>query len=242
MRRFFLITLSTYFSIFTFDLIISKKTKADSAYGYGMQWCQMTRSGMDPFDSWKIITDSIFNNVPPSYQGDPYAPWSPTRTTSGAIASGISEGIVDGFAAAMRMSSLRPGMQQTMEANCPDFYYSASNYQFRNKKIKKKVCKMEMGDEGMMENKCRKKTEAELKAERPPVPINPKEKEAFCKINLYESDCKYYLDKKLKARLNSMPNQSQTIEQKLNEIQDLLDKGSINEKEYNVMRKKALGL
>ena len=142
----------------------------------------------------------------------------------------------------MRMSSLRPGMQQTMEANCPDFYYSASNYQFRNKKIKKKVCKMEMGDEGMMESKCRKKTQAELIEERPPIPINPKEKEAFCKINLYESDCKYYLDKKLKARFNSMPNQSQTIEQKLNEIQDLLDKGSINEKEYNVMRKKALGL
>ena len=40
------------------------------------------------------------NNVPPSYQrGDPYAPWSPTRTTEGAIASGIASGIVDGFTA-----------------------------------------------------------------------------------------------------------------------------------------------
>ena len=110
----------------------------------GAKWQEVV--WMDPFDAQKIITDSIFNNIPPSYQGDPYAPWSPTRTTSGAIASGVASGIVDGFAAAMRMSSLRPGMQQTMEANFPDFYYSASNYQFRNKKIKKKVCKMEMGD------------------------------------------------------------------------------------------------
>ena len=78
-----------------------------------------------------------------------------------------------------------------MEVNCPDFYYSASNYQFRNKKIKKKVCKMEMGDEGMMESKCRKKTQAELKEEVPPVQINHKGKEQFCKISLYESDCKY---------------------------------------------------
>ena len=118
-------------------LALPTAVKADNAYGYGMQMCQMMSSGMDPFEAQKIINNSIMNNVPPSYQrGDPYAPWSPTRTTEGAIASGIASGIVDGFAAAMRMNSLRPGMQQTMEANCPDFYKSASNYQFRNKKIK----------------------------------------------------------------------------------------------------------
>ena len=242
MRKFFLIASSAYCLIFIFELIVPRKLKADSAYGYGMQWCQMARSGMDPFDAQKIIQDAVVNNVPPSYQGDPYAPWSPTRTTGGAIASGISSGIVDGFAAAMRLSSLRPGMQKTMEANCPDFYYSASNYQWRNKKVKKKVCKLARGDEGTMERKCRKKTPEELLAERPLIPINPTEKANFCKINLYEEDCKYYLNKKLNARFDSIPAQSQTIEQKLDEIQDLLDKGSINKKEYNVMRKKILSL
>ena len=76
MRCFFLISLSNYFSIFTFDLIVSKTTKANRAYGYGMQCWQMARSGMDTFDAQRIITDSIHNNVPPSYQDDhdPYAP------------------------------------------------------------------------------------------------------------------------------------------------------------------------
>ena len=242
MRRFFWTTLSFYCSIFIFDLTTSKKLNADSAFGYGMQWCQMTRSGMDPFDSWKIITDSIFNNVPPSYQGDPYAPWSPTRTTSGAIASGISSGIVDGFAAAMRVSYLKPGMQKTMEANCPDFYNSAKNYQFRNKKIKKKLCKLK-SIKGKMKKTCIQKTAEELAAERPsPIPFNPKEKERFCKFNLYEPACKSYLEKKLNANLNLIPDQSKNLDEKLDEIQDLFDNGRINKKEYNLMRKKTLGL
>ena len=218
--------------------------KADNAFGYGMQMCQMMSSGMDPFEAQKIVSDSIMNNVPPSYQrGDPYAPWSPTRTTEGAIASGIASGIVDGFTAVMRMNALRPGMQQTMEANCPDFYYSASNFKFRNKKIKKKVCKSVRVD-GMMERKCRKKTSEELAAERPPVPRNNEEKAKFCKINLYEPNCKKYLDIKLNAIRN--PNNSYqnnySEADELKKFADLKKKGIISEEEFNQKKKQILGL
>ena len=64
-------------------LALPTAVNADNAYGYGMQLCQMMRSGMDPSDAEKIVNDSIMNSVPPSYSNsDPYAPWSPTRTTS----------------------------------------------------------------------------------------------------------------------------------------------------------------
>jgi len=237
MRKRFLITLLA-------ALALPTAVKPDNAYGYGMQMCQMMSSGMDPFEAQKIINNSIMNNVPPSYQrGDPYAPWSPTRTTEGAIASGIASGIVDGFAAAMRMNSLRPGMQQTMEANCPDFYKSASNYQFRNKKIKKKVCKSTRVD-GMMERKCRKKTPQELAAERPPIPIDKEEKAKFCRINLYEPNCKEYLNTKLNANRNpNSINQSNYSEaDELKKFADLKKKGIITEEEFNQKKKQILGL
>ena len=145
------------------------------------------------------------NNVPPSYQrGDPYAPWSPTRTTEGAIASGIASGIVDGFTAVMRMNSLRPGIQQTMEANCPDFYVSASNKQNESKVVKKKVCTWEKDKfkKGKKKRKCRKKTAEEIALELPSVPSDKTQLKLFCKINLYNSNCKKYYDMKLNAIKN----------------------------------------
>ena len=37
-------------------LALPTAVKADNAFGYGMQMCQMMSSGMDPFQAQKIIT------------------------------------------------------------------------------------------------------------------------------------------------------------------------------------------
>ena len=78
MRKFF-------FVILTAGLFSPMPVKAN-AYQMGMQWCQMVRSGMDAAASWNMIKDSYVNGrFQNTSRGDPYAPWSPTRTWSGAI-------------------------------------------------------------------------------------------------------------------------------------------------------------
>ena len=228
-------------------LALPTAVRADNAFGYGMQMCQMMSSGMDPFEAQKIISDSVMNNVPPSYQrGDPYAPWSPTRTTEGAIASGIASGIVDGFTAVMRMNSLRPGMQQTMEANCPDFYISASNKQNENKVVKKKVCTWEKDkfNKGKKKRKCRKKTAEEIALELPSVPSDKTQLKLFCKTNLYNSNCKKYYDMKLNAIKNPKNIQVNSVSEadELKKFADLKEKGIITEEEFNKKKKEILGL
>ena len=103
-----------------------------------MQWCLMVRSGMYPKESVDLIGQHIANGVPPCNQGDPYAPWAPLNSTGGAIASGIASGLIEGLEARRRMSEIVLGFKATVEANCPDFWYSLSNYQFRNKKNQEK--------------------------------------------------------------------------------------------------------
>ena len=44
-------------------LALPTAVNADNAYGYGMQLCQMMRSGMDPSDAEKIVNDSIRENI-----------------------------------------------------------------------------------------------------------------------------------------------------------------------------------
>ena len=112
--------------------------RVDNAFGSWYANVQDDKQWDAFFWSTKIVSDLIMNNSPPSYKsGDPYDPRFPTKTTEGVIAYGIASGIVDSFTAVKRMNELRPGMNETMEANCQDFYNSVSNFQFWNKKIKK---------------------------------------------------------------------------------------------------------
>ncbi len=91
-------------------------------YQMGMQWCSMVRSGMDAAASWKMIQDSYVNGrFQNTSRGDPYAPWSPTRTWSGAIGAGIGEGITGGLSAAMDLNRMLPDIIRTTDANCHEY-------------------------------------------------------------------------------------------------------------------------
>jgi hypothetical protein len=93
-----------------------------NAYAMGMQWCQMIRSGMDPAASWKMIMESYVNGQGTMLDRvDPYAPWSPTRTWSGALGAGIGAGIAGGISAAMNLRRMRPDIIRTTDANCPEY-------------------------------------------------------------------------------------------------------------------------
>ena len=228
-------------------LALPTAVNADNAYGYGMQLCQMMRSGMDPSDAEKIVNDSIMNSIPPSYSSsDPYAPWSPTRTTSGAIASGISSGIVDGFAAAMRASALKPGVIKTMESNCPDFYESARNRSNENKVVKKKVCTWEKDkfNKGKKKRKCRKKTSEEIALELPKVPEDKTKLKLFCKTNLYNSKCKKFYDIKLNAirNPNNIQQNNYSEADELKKFAELKDKGIISQEEFEKKKNEILGI
>ena len=146
----------------------------------------------------------------------------------------------------MRMNSLRPGIQQTMEANCPDFYISASNKQNENKVIKKKVCTWEKDkfNKGKKKRKCRKKTAEEIALELPSVPSDKTQLKLFCKTNLYNSNCKKYYDMKLNAIKNPKNIQVNSVSEadELKKFADLKEKGIITEEEFNKKKKEILGL
>ena len=40
-------------------LTLPTAVRADNAFGYGMQMCQMMSSGRDPFEAQKIISDFV---------------------------------------------------------------------------------------------------------------------------------------------------------------------------------------
>ena len=114
MRKFF-------FVLLTAGLFSPMPVKAN-AYQMGMQWCSMVRSGMDAAASWNMIKDSYVNGrFQNTSRGDPYAPWSPTRTWSGAIGAGIGEGITGGLSAAMDLNRMQPDIIRTTDANCPEY-------------------------------------------------------------------------------------------------------------------------
>ena len=67
-------------------------------YQIGMQYCQMVNSGMSRDRAWNYVVQTYSNTSPYGLnQGDPYAPWSPTRTLGGAIGSGLASGLMLGM-------------------------------------------------------------------------------------------------------------------------------------------------
>ena len=69
----------------------------------------------------------------------------------------------------------------------------------------------------------------------PPILSNKVEKAKFCKINLYEPNCKEYLDTKLNSIRNpkciNQNNYSEAYE--LKKFADLKKKGIVSEEEFN---------
>ena len=104
------------------SLVTAFPAPADAnAYAMGMQWCQMVRSGMDAAASWKMIMEAYVNGQGTMLdRGDPYAPWSPTRTWSGALGAGIGAGIAGGISAAMNLRRMQPDIIRTTDVNCPE--------------------------------------------------------------------------------------------------------------------------
>lgn len=93
-----------------------------NAYNIGMQWCQMVRGGMNASDAWKMIVNDYASGQGTMLdRGDPYAPWSPTRTWSGAIGAGVGAGIAGGLMAALNLNRMKPDIIKTTDANCPEY-------------------------------------------------------------------------------------------------------------------------
>jgi len=103
-------------------LLTSARPAQANAYSIGMQWCQMVRNGMDASEAWKMIVNDYARAQPSMLdRGDPYAPWSPTRTWSGAIGAGVGAGIADGIMAAFNLNSMKSDIIKTTDANCPEY-------------------------------------------------------------------------------------------------------------------------
>jgi len=82
----------------------------------------MVRNGMDASEAWKIIVNDYASGQPTMLdRGDPYAPWSPTRTWSGAIGAGVGAGITGGIMAAFNLNRMKPDIIKTTDANCPEY-------------------------------------------------------------------------------------------------------------------------
>ena len=101
--------------------ILGTRLAEANAYSYGMQLCNMVSSGMTVEDSWRIIVEGHASGMPSSLnRGDPYAPWSPTKTWGGAIGAGIGAGISDGLMAVMQLRRMAPDIMKVTNANCPE--------------------------------------------------------------------------------------------------------------------------
>ncbi len=82
----------------------------------------MVRSGMDAGESWRMVSNNFINGRTTTMsRGDPYAPWSPNRTWSGAIGAGVGEGIAGGIMTGMALRRMQPDIIRTTDANCPEF-------------------------------------------------------------------------------------------------------------------------
>ena len=103
-------------------LLTTARPAQANAYGMGMQWCQMVRSGMDASEAWNIIVNDYASGQPSMLnRGDPFAPWSPTRTWSGAIGAGVGAGIAGGIMAAFSLNRMKSDIIKTTDANCPEY-------------------------------------------------------------------------------------------------------------------------
>ena len=85
-------------------------------YQIGMQYCQLRDSGMSHDKAWGYVINTYANTSPYGVnRGDPYAPWSPTRTLGGAIGSGLASGMAMGF----QLNAMKGDIQQVINSNCP---------------------------------------------------------------------------------------------------------------------------
>lgn len=86
-------------------------------YQIGMQYCQMVNSGMSRKKAWDYSIQSYANTSPYGVnQGDPFAPWSPTRSFGGAIGSGIASGLAMG----LQLRGMKGDIQKVINSNCPN--------------------------------------------------------------------------------------------------------------------------
>jgi len=195
----------------------SQKVMAQGgSYGYGMQWCQMLASGMGTYESEKIIQNNIRNSVPPSYNTDVNAPWN--RGLGNQLGIGIGSAIVENIKKNQRENQAVPGVAATMEANCPEYFKSMEN-KYRLDKGK--------GEPLLV------------------IGLSDKEKYEACKFNRFDKNCKEWIRgyEKLLLPSSSKANSiNQSLEEKLVELKQLLDKDLISDEEYLVMRSKVLGL
>lgn len=83
-------------------------------YQIGMEYCGMVKNGISRGNAWDYVIKSYVTNS--SNSGDPYAPWSPTRTFGGAIGSGLASGIAAGF----QLRAMRGDIQAVINSNCPE--------------------------------------------------------------------------------------------------------------------------
>ena len=220
---------------------------ANTSYGYGVQWCNMVRSGMDPEKSIQIVENAIRNGVPPYQDPDPFQNYS----MSSSIASGIASGIIDAMQQAARLKEMKPGFESTVKAECPDYVTSFSNFR-KEKSVDVKICwkVQEDGPRRRTSKKCRPKTSEELALDAPPkMPEEMPAKYNFCKLNRYRDTCKSWIinhEKAVQTKEASAPQKvivvEKSLEEKLAEAKALLDKKTISPEEYNLMRKNILGL
>lgn len=95
-------------------------------YQIGMQYCQMRDSGVSDEKAWDYIIKGYASASPYGVnRGDPYAPWSPTRTLGGTIGSGIASGIAMG----MQLRAMKGDIQQVINSNCPNGRLERPNLQ-----------------------------------------------------------------------------------------------------------------
>lgn len=86
-------------------------------YQIGMEFCGMVNNGVSRKKAWNYVISSYVNSSPFGVnRGDPYAPWSPTRTLGGAIGSGLASGI----AAGMQLRSMKGDIEAVIDSNCPE--------------------------------------------------------------------------------------------------------------------------
>jgi len=151
-------------------------------YQIGMQYCQMINSGMSRKKAWDYSIQSYANTS--SYgvnQGDPFAPWSPTRSLGGAIGSGIASGLTMG----LQLRGMKGDIQKVINSNCPS--QNPTNGQSAYKNENSAACKDSSVSAYMKRYfGC---NEASINSSK-------KEPSSQCHVNLAKFDCSYlkYLD------------------------------------------------
>tara|TARA_Y100001968_G_scaffold297481_1_gene306539 strand:- start:49 stop:477 length:429 start_codon:yes stop_codon:yes gene_type:complete len=108
-------------------------------YQIGMQWCQMVRSGMDPANSWRMISEAYASGQPLnmySQRSDPYSPWY-DRSISGRMGDAIGAGITSGIMAVQQLNSWAPDIIRTTDANCPEYGLNLESRAQRRQRIRR---------------------------------------------------------------------------------------------------------